>query len=83
MQLSPYRWICIFQSKSSPKCCYVTEYSSRYCTKSNLGQVCFYNPLPNDKISDMTKLKAFGDNKLNISKMAISLFDKVENNVGK
>ena len=31
----------------------------------------------------MTKLKAFADDKLNIVKMAISLFDKVENSVGK
>ena len=32
---------------------------------------------------DVTKLKAFVDDKLNIAKMTISLFDIVENNVGK
>ena len=39
--------------------------------------------LPNDKILDMTKLKEFPDNRLNIGKMTISLFDRVENTVGK
>ena len=31
----------------------------------------------------MTKLKAFADDKLNVAKMTISLFDRVENTVGK
>ena len=31
----------------------------------------------------MTILKAFTDDKLNIAKMTISLFDRVENTVGK
>ena len=31
----------------------------------------------------MTKLKAFADNKLNVAKMMISLFDRGENTVGK
>ena len=39
--------------------------------------------LPNDKILHVTKMKAFADDKINVSKMAISLFDKVENTVGK
>ena len=39
--------------------------------------------LPNEKKMDMTKLKAFADDNLNIAKMTISLFDKVENTVGK
>ena len=41
------------------------------------------NPLPNDKILDVTKLKAFADIKLNSAKMTISLFDRVENTAGK
>ena len=41
------------------------------------------NSLPNDKILDLTKLKAFADDKLKIAKMRISLFDRVENTVGK
>ena len=41
------------------------------------------NPLPYDKILDQTKLKAFADEKLNVTKMIISVFDRVENIVGK
>ena len=43
---------------------------------------CF-NPLSNGKILDMTKLKAFADDKLNVAKMTISLYDTVENTMGK
>ena len=42
-----------------------------------------FNPFPNDKILDQTKLKAFADQKLNVTKMIISVFDRVENIVGK
>ena len=42
-----------------------------------------FNPLPNNKILDVTKLKTFADNKVNIARMMISLLDKVENTVGK
>ena len=41
------------------------------------------NPFPPDKILDQTKLKAFADNELNVTKMIISVFDRVENIVGK
>ena len=41
------------------------------------------NPFPRDKILDQTKLKAFADDKLNVTKMAISVFDRAENIVGK
>ena len=41
------------------------------------------NALPNDNILDMTKLKAFADDKLNVDKMTISLLDRVENTEGK
>ena len=40
-------------------------------------------PLLNNNFLDMTKLKAFADDKLNISKMTISLCDRVENTVEK
>ena len=43
----------------------------------------FVNPLPDNKILDQTKLKAFADDKLNVTKMIISVFDRVENIVGK
>ena len=36
------------------------------------------NPLPNNKVLDMTKLKAFADDKLNVAKMTIFLFDREE-----
>ena len=36
------------------------------------------NSLPNDKILEVTKLKAFTDDNLNIAKMTISLFNRVE-----
>ena len=32
---------------------------------------------------DVTKSKAFADDKLNVAKMTITLFDRVENTVGK
>ena len=41
------------------------------------------NSLPNDKILDMTKLKAFADHRINVAQMIISSFDRVENIVGK
>ena len=41
------------------------------------------NPLPNNKILAMTKLKAFAEEKLNVAKMMISIFDRSENIVGK
>ena len=43
----------------------------------------YINPLPDDKILDWSKLKAFADDKLNVTKMIISVFDRVENIVGK
>ena len=42
-----------------------------------------FNPLPHDKILDLTKLKAFADDKINVAKMMISVSDRVENIVGK
>ena len=41
------------------------------------------NPLADDKILDQTKLEASAGNKLNVTKMIISVFDRVENIVGK
>ena len=42
-----------------------------------------FNSLTNDKILDMNELKAFADDKLNVDKMTISLYGRVENTVGK
>ena len=41
------------------------------------------NSLSNNKILDNIKLKAYADDKLNIARMMISLFDSEENTVGK
>ena len=41
------------------------------------------NSLSKDKILYMTKLNAFANDKWNIAKMTISLYDRVENTVGK
>ena len=43
----------------------------------------YVNSLPNNKILNVTKLKAFVDDKLTVARMMIFLFDKVENTVGK
>ena len=42
-----------------------------------------FNPLTNKKVLDVTKLKAFEDDKSNVAEIANSLFDRVENTVGK
>ena len=41
------------------------------------------NLFPHDKTLDQTKLKAFADDKLNVTKIIISVFDSVENIVRK
>ena len=43
------------------------------------------NSLPNDKILDVIKLKALADDKINVAQdlVMISLFDRLENIVGK
>ena len=48
-----------------------------YCSIPNI------NSIPIDKILDMTKLRAFADNKLNVAEMTISLYHTVENTVEK
>ena len=50
-------------------------------SRSDIRQI--FNPLPNDKFLDITKLKAIADNKLNIAEMMISPFDSEEKTVGK
>ena len=42
-----------------------------------------FNPFPHNKILDLTELKAFADDKLNVIKILISVFDRVENIVRK
>ena len=40
-----------------------------------------YNPIPNDKILDWSKLKAFADDKINMTK-ELKLYRKGRNNCG-
>ena len=42
-----------------------------------------FNPLPNDRNFDVTKLKAFADNKFSVVRKMVSLSDRVENTVRK
>ena len=42
-----------------------------------------FNPLPNDKILDWSKLKAFADYKIRLAKMMIFFLERVKNIVGK
>ena len=46
-------------------------------------QESYTNSLPNGKILDWSKLKAFADDETNVAEMIVSLSDWVENNVGK
>ena len=41
------------------------------------------NSLPNNNFLDWTKFKAFADDKLNVAKIVIYFFDRVENIMGK
>ena len=42
-----------------------------------------FNSLPNGKILEWSKLKAFADDKINVAEMIFSLSDREENIVGK
>ena len=42
-----------------------------------------FNPLPNDKILDLSKLKAFADNKINVTQKGKFALGWLENIVGK
>ena len=48
-----------------------------HCTKHVI------NTLPNDKILDVTKLKAFADDRINVVQMIITVFVRLENILGK
>ena len=42
-----------------------------------------FNSLPNDRILDWSKLKAFADDKINVTEKLKFVFERVENIVGK
>ena len=52
------------------------------------GEYCIlkyalFNPFPDDKNLTLSKLKAFADDKIKVTSMIISVYDRVENIVGK
>ena len=51
-------------------------------SKFNMNYMLF-NPFRHDQIFYQTKLKAFADDIWNVTKMIISVFDRVKNIVGK
>ena len=57
--------------------------------KTSYGYICIWtakigvNSSPNDKILDVSKLKAFADDKMNVARIMIPVFDRVENIVVK
>ena len=50
--------------------------------KIEIKKYLLFESLPNDKFLDVTKLKAFADDKSDVAKMMISLFDRIENTAG-
>ena len=59
------------------------KYQGRLFQNMAVAWALSSNFLPNDKILGLSKLKALTDNKFNIVKMMISVFDRVENIVEK
>ena len=63
--------------------CITVQYSlTLFLVTMTVSTSLKFNSWPNDKILDVTKLKAFADDKLNIARVAISLFNRVKNTVG-
>ena len=56
------------------------------CKSEELGHQHYsleINALPNGKILDWSKLKAFADDRINVAELMFSLSDRIENIVGK
>ena len=49
----------------------------------NVSKMQTFNSLPNNKFLDWTKLKAFADDKINVTEKLKSVLERVENIVGK
>ena len=62
-----------------PQCFQKPSFSGSLKVVKRYRQIMSFNSFPNDKILDETKLKAHADDKLNVTKMTISLFDGVKN----
>ena len=63
--------------------CFYSAYSAFNFSWYTLTSFLSFNPFPHDNILNQTKLKAVADDKLNVTKMMISVFDREENIVGK
>ena len=59
------------------------EGKGRLCLLLHLHLEICPNSLPNDKILDWSTLKALADAKIDVAEMIISLYDRVENIMGK
>ena len=66
-----------------PYCSENAEFGRNFGLKFPSTLLVCFNPFPHDKILDQTKLNAFADDKLNVTKMLISVIDRVDNIVGK
>ena len=67
------------KSKFDENCVKYSNWEEKLWKRRN----CSINCSPNNKILDLTKLKASADDKLNVAKMMFSLLDRVENTAGK
>ena len=53
------------------------------CDEYRICFIRFINSFPNNKILDMTSLKALANDKINVPQMMVSVSDRIENIVGK
>ena len=60
-----------------------SPFVSNYLVSFTFLHMAKFNPLPLDNILGQTELEAFADDKLNVTKPIISVFDRAENIVGK
>ena len=61
----------------------ILGFKDKDCIENIVEKSEIVNSLPNDKILEVTKLKGFADNKLNIANVTITLFNRVENTAEK
>ena len=64
-------------STVAPKNCHT------FTTQSPITKISTFNYLPNNKILDWSKLKAFADDKINVNEKLKFGIDRVENIAGK
>ena len=77
--IHPWKGIGQARDRTADRCSQVLYAINR----TTLALQEYVNPLTDVKILDQTKLKAFTDDKLYVTKIIISVFDRVENIVGR